>query len=113
MDKDQHVSGLQVGGSIGLFTLMTMLSLLILAPIALLKEGLRFTPGAMSAIGITNPTALMQKATIAALTFHLYQQVSYMILARVSPVTHSVGNCIKRCVSRCHLLVAENIVLVL
>ena len=26
----------------------------------------------------------------------LYAQVSYMILARVSPVTHSIGNCLKR-----------------
>ena len=26
----------------------------------------------------------------------LYLQVSYMILQRVSPVTHSIGNCLKR-----------------
>lgn len=107
------MSRVQVGGSIGLFTLMTMLSFLILAPVALLKEGLCFTPGAMTALGIMNPTALMQKATIAALTFHLYQQVSYMLLARVSPVTHSVGNCIKRCVWRCYPLVVHNKMLVL
>jgi hypothetical protein len=96
-DTEIRQSGVQVGGSIGLFTLMTMLSFCILAPIAILKEGLCFTPGAMSAMGIADPAALMQKASIAALTFHLYQQVSYMLLARVSPVTHSVGNCIKRC----------------
>lgn len=30
--------------------------------------------------------------------FSLKIQVSYMILARVSPVTHSVGNCVKRVV---------------
>lgn len=27
---------------------------------------------------------------------HLLLQVSYMILGKVSPVTHSVGNCVKR-----------------
>lgn len=29
-------------------------------------------------------------------THHATHQVSYMILQRVSPVTHSIGNCIKR-----------------
>ena len=87
----------QVGGSIGLFTLMTMMSFVLLAPFALLKEGLVFTPAAMAAHGVARPEVLMQKATVAALMFHLYQQLSYMILARVSPVTHSIGNCIKRC----------------
>lgn len=98
--REQAVSGnasvLQVGGSIGLFTLMTMMSFCLLAPFAVLKEGLPFTPAAMVANGVLQPEVLMQKATVAALMFHLYQQVSYMILARVSPVTHSIGNCIKR-----------------
>lgn len=35
---------------------------------------------------------------LAALCFHSYQQVSYMILQRVSPVSHSIGNCVKRVV---------------
>jgi solute carrier family 35 protein E1 len=35
---------------------------------------------------------------LAGLAFHSYQQVSYMILQRVTPVTHSVGNCVKRVV---------------
>lgn len=35
---------------------------------------------------------------MAGLAFHSYQQVSYMILQRVTPVTHSVGNCVKRVV---------------
>ena len=38
------------------------------------------------------------KAVVSALCFHAYQQVSYMILQRVSPVTHSIGNCVKRVV---------------
>ncbi|KAE9453743.1 hypothetical protein C3L33_14357, partial [Rhododendron williamsianum] len=38
------------------------------------------------------------RSLLAALCFHAYQQVSYMILQRVSPVTHSVGNCVKRVV---------------
>nr|CAN67964.1 hypothetical protein VITISV_041269 [Vitis vinifera] len=41
---------------------------------------------------------IYKRSLIAALCFHAYQQVSYMILQRVSPVTHSVGNCVKRVV---------------
>ncbi|KAL8252138.1 hypothetical protein R6Q59_035831 [Mikania micrantha] len=38
------------------------------------------------------------RALLASIGFHGYQQVAYMILQRVSPVTHSVGNCVKRVV---------------
>ncbi|KAI3740029.1 hypothetical protein L2E82_30446 [Cichorium intybus] len=37
------------------------------------------------------------RSVLAAIYFYAYQ-VSYMILQRVSPVTHSVGNCVKRVV---------------
>ncbi|PNG70164.1 Phosphoenolpyruvate/phosphate translocator 2, chloroplastic, partial [Tetrabaena socialis] len=46
--------------------------------------------------GITDPTPVLCNALLAGLCFHTYQQVSYMILSRVSPVTHSIGNCVKR-----------------
>lgn len=95
---------MQVGGSIGLFSLMTMVSFLLLAPVALLIEGPVFLPSRVAAMGVQDPQALFKSATIAAATFHLYQQVSYMILARVSPVTHSIGNCVKRCAPLHHLL---------
>jgi solute carrier family 35 protein E1 len=35
---------------------------------------------------------------LAGISFHTYQQVSYMILSRVTPVTPSIGNCVKRVV---------------
>ena len=86
----------QVGGSIGLFSLMTIGAFCILAPIALLVEGTVFLPSTMRSLGVTNTSAIIKSATMAAFTFHMYQQLSYMILARVSPVTHSIGNCVKR-----------------
>ena len=74
-----------------------MMSFLILAPIALIVEGVKFTPGALQALGIVDCKLIYMRALGAALTFHLYQQVSYMILSRVTPVTHAIGNCTKRC----------------
>ncbi|KAL3132572.1 holo-[acyl-carrier-protein] synthase [Trebouxia sp. C0010 RCD-2024] len=82
--------------NINLFSIITIMSFFLLAPFTLLVEGVKFTPSAMQAMGITNSSAIMQKTLLAGLCFHAYQQVSYMILQRVSPVTHSVGNCLKR-----------------
>ena len=44
------------------------------------------------------PLRTSRRAFGAAFCFHAYQQVSYLILQRVSPVTHSIGNCVKRVV---------------
>lgn len=52
-------------------------------------------------------TALAQRLFGAGLCFHAYQQLSYMILSKVTPVTHSIGNCIKRVV----VIVASVIIL--
>lgn len=83
--------------NINLFSIITIMSLFLLAPVALFVEGVKFTPAYLQSAGL-NVKEIYTRALIAGLCFHAYQQVSYMILARVSPVTHSVGNCVKRVV---------------
>lgn len=83
-----------LGGAIGLFSMITILSFFMLAPIAVAVEGMQLTPTALRAAGI-DPEAILKLLLSSALCFHLYQQVSYMILSRVSPVSHSIGNCLK------------------
>ncbi|XP_039125748.1 phosphoenolpyruvate/phosphate translocator 1, chloroplastic-like [Dioscorea cayenensis subsp. rotundata] len=83
--------------NINLFSIITIMSLFMLAPVALFVEGVKFTPAYLQSAGL-NVKEIYTRALIAGLCFHAYQQVSYMILARVSPVTHSVGNCVKRVV---------------
>ncbi|CAN4086043.1 unnamed protein product [Withania somnifera] len=83
--------------NITLFSIITMMSFFLLVPYAFFTEGVKFTPAYLEAAGL-NVNQLYTRSFIAALCFHAYQQVSYMILARVSPVTHSVGNCVKRVV---------------
>ncbi|DBA65780.1 hypothetical protein WJX79_001358 [Trebouxia sp. C0005] len=82
--------------NINLFSIITIMSFFILAPVTLLLEGVKFTPSAMQSMGILNSSEVIQKTLLAGVCFHAYQQVSYMILQRVTPVTHSVGNCLKR-----------------
>nr|CAB3476093.1 unnamed protein product [Digitaria exilis] len=59
---------------INLFSVITILSFLLSCPLMFLVEGVKFTPG------------------------YLQSTLSYLILSRVSPVTHSVANCVKRVV---------------
>ncbi|CAM8972327.1 unnamed protein product [Rhodiola kirilowii] len=81
--------------NITLFSIITIMSFFLLAPVTIFMEGVKFTPAYLQSAGL-NVQQVMTRSLIAALCFHAYQQVSYMILQRVSPVTHSVGNCVKR-----------------
>ncbi|RWR85643.1 Drug/metabolite transporter [Cinnamomum micranthum f. kanehirae] len=86
--------------NITLFSIITIMSFILLAPVTLVVEGVKFTPLSLQSAGlnINQVNQVYVRSLIAGLCFHAYQQVSYMILARVSPVTHSVGNCVKRVV---------------
>ncbi len=87
--------------NINLFSLLTITSFFLLFPIAFFVEGAPYAPKAIQALtesaGVTTAW-LVKRALFAGVCFHSYQQVSYMILQRVSPVTHSIGNCVKRVV---------------
>ena len=78
--------------NINLFSILTIMSFFLLAPLAIAVEGVQLS--ALRSL----PSDVLFKGLIAGLTFHAYQQISYMILQRVTPVTHSVGNCVKRVV---------------
>ncbi|XP_010248507.1 PREDICTED: triose phosphate/phosphate translocator, non-green plastid, chloroplastic-like [Nelumbo nucifera] len=83
--------------NITLFSIITIMSFILLAPVTLFMEGVKFTPSYLQSAGL-NVREVCVRSLLAGLCFHAYQQVSYMILQRVSPVTHSVGNCVKRVV---------------
>jgi len=83
--------------NINLFSIITVMSFFLLAPVTFFTEGVKMTPTFLQSAGL-NANQVLTRSLLAALCFHAYQQVSYMILAVVSPVTHSVGNCVKRVV---------------
>ncbi|KAL2335711.1 hypothetical protein Fmac_016924 [Flemingia macrophylla] len=86
--------------NINLYSVITIISFILLLPCTILVEGVKFTPSYLqyAASQGLNVRELVVKSVLAAFCFHAYQQVSYMILEMVSPVTHSVGNCVKRVV---------------
>ncbi|XP_072999346.1 triose phosphate/phosphate translocator, non-green plastid, chloroplastic-like [Typha latifolia] len=83
--------------NINLFSVITIMSLCLSTPVMLFTEGIKFTPSYLQSAGL-NLREIYVRSLLAGLCFHAYQQVAYLILARVSPVTHSVGNCVKRVV---------------
>ncbi|KAK1566520.1 hypothetical protein Q3G72_001034 [Acer saccharum] len=86
--------------NINLFSVITIISFILLVPAAIFIEGLKFTPRHLQSAASQglNIRELCVRSLMAGFCFHSYQQVSYMILQKVSPVTHSVGNCVKRVV---------------
>lgn len=83
--------------NITLFSVMTIMSFLMLTPMAIFMDGIKFSPSYLQSSGL-NMNEIYTKCLMAGFCFHSYQQVSYMILSRVSPVSHSVGSCVKRVV---------------
>lgn len=83
--------------NITLFSVITIMSFFLMIPPTLIMEGVKFTPSYLQSAGL-NVNQIYIRSLLACLCFHAYQQVSYMILQRVSPVSHSVGNCVKRVV---------------
>ncbi|EXC20310.1 Phosphoenolpyruvate/phosphate translocator 2 [Morus notabilis] len=86
--------------NINLFSVITIISFILLVPSAILLEGVRFSPSYLQSAANQglNIRELFVRSLLAGFCFHAYQQVSYMILQMVSPVTHAVGNCVKRVV---------------
>ncbi|XP_039047448.1 phosphoenolpyruvate/phosphate translocator 2, chloroplastic-like [Hibiscus syriacus] len=86
--------------NINIFSIITIISFILLVPAAILLEGVKFSPSYLQTAANQglNVRELCIRSLLAGFCFHSYQQVSYMILQMVSPVTHSVGNCVKRVV---------------
>ena len=69
--------------NINLFCILTIMSFLILTPIAMMVEGVRLTPAALTAMNL-DPLMIFQRLCFTALCFHGYQQTSYLVLGQVS-----------------------------
>ncbi|XP_054799660.1 phosphoenolpyruvate/phosphate translocator 2, chloroplastic-like [Prosopis cineraria] len=86
--------------NINLYSVISMISFILSIPFAISMEGFKFAPSFLQSAASQglNVRELCVRLLLAGFCFHAYQQVSYGILQRVSPVTHSVGNCVKRVV---------------
>jgi len=82
-----------------LYGVLTILATAMIAPIAAVMEG----PTAKSLFNNAVASGIPAKDIIynmfmSGLTFYLYNEVAFMTLDKVHPITHAVGNTIKRVV---------------
>ncbi|GMI79425.1 ARABIDOPSIS GLUCOSE 6-PHOSPHATE/PHOSPHATE TRANSLOCATOR 1 [Hibiscus trionum] len=88
--KGTSVSGMNY------YACLCMLSLVILTPFAIAVEGPHlWAAGWKEAVSLVGPQFIWWVAA-QSIFYHLYNQVSYMSLDQISPLTFSIGNTMKR-----------------
>jgi solute carrier family 35 protein E1 len=97
------MSGKQIGENLdaqNLYAVLTAMSTVLLIPAALGLEGLGFFKAfkdVVAAGDFTNKSLSLLLA-LGGATYYLYNEVAFLALGKVNPVTHAVGNTIKRVV---------------
>ncbi|KAH7422759.1 hypothetical protein KP509_12G024000 [Ceratopteris richardii] len=91
--------GMKTGKSVGgmnYYACLSILSLVFLTPFAFAIEGPKmWAAGWQTAIQNVGPN-IFWWAVFQSVFYHLYNQVSYMSLDEISPLTFSIGNTMKR-----------------
>ncbi|GER43120.1 glucose-6-phosphate/phosphate-translocator family protein [Striga asiatica] len=91
--------GMSKGRSVGgmnYYACLSMMSLLILTPFAIAVEGPQlWAVGWQKAVSQIGPNFIWW-VVAQSVFYHLYNQVSYMSLNEISPLTFSIGNTMKR-----------------
>ncbi|KAI0564910.1 Sugar phosphate transporter [Gracilaria domingensis] len=84
--------------NVNLFSAMSILAFFVLLPVSLLWEGVPLVGAALAPAAGVPVARLYTMLIMGGICRCLDVLTSYMILKRVSAVTHSVGNCVKRAV---------------
>jgi len=88
--KGKSVSGMNY------YACLSIMSLVILTPFAIAMEGPQmWAAGWQKALADVGPNVLWW-IVAQSVFYHLYNQVSYMSLDQISPLTFSIGNTMKR-----------------
>ena len=100
------VDGSKLSGG-NLFRLLTIISTIFLFPIALYLEGNSILISwNNAAVSRTAVNAIVLDILISGFSFYAYNEISFWILDLVHPITHAVGNTIRRVV----LIIASAII---
>jgi solute carrier family 35 protein E1 len=82
-----------------LYAVLTIMSFVMLAPVSLLIENPFKVASVWSTALETNTASyLMWNSALSGITYYLYNETAFMALGRVMPVTHAIGNTLKRVV---------------
>jgi len=97
------MSGKQIGENLdaqNLYAVLTAMSTAILIPLCLAVEGTGFFGAAkdLVAAGDFTNKSLATLLALGGASYYAYNEVAFLALGKVNPVTHAVGNTIKRVV---------------
>jgi len=97
------MSGKQIGENLdaqNLYSVLTLMSCFILVPLMLATEGTGFFTAAKALVAAGDFTnkSLSTLLLLSGATYYMYNEVAFLALGKVNPVTHAVGNTIKRVV---------------
>lgn len=97
------MTGRKIGENLdaqNLYAVLTAMSTIILIPMMLAVEGTGFFPAFNAAVrgGSFTNQSLSTLLLLGGATYYLYNEVAFLALGKVNPVTHAVGNTIKRVV---------------
>ena len=83
-----------------MFALLSMIGFAAILPLSLLIEGPQKAAAAWSAALASGYTSaqLLQLLGVSGFLYYLYNEVAFLALAQVAPVTHAVANTVKRVV---------------
>jgi solute carrier family 35 protein E1 len=83
--------------STNLYAYISIIALLVCIPPAIIIEGPQLVQhGFKDAIAKVGLAKLVSNLLVVGLFYHLYNQVATNTLERVTPLTHAVGNVLKR-----------------
>jgi solute carrier family 35 protein E1 len=97
------MSGKKIGENLdaqNLYAVLTAMSTVILIPMMLALEGTGFFPAFSKVVkaGEFTKAGLSSLIALSGATYYAYNEVAFLALGKVNPVTHAVGNTIKRVV---------------
>ncbi len=84
--------------AVNIYAVMTILSTIMLLPVTLLLEGKNIVPTINAIIAAGNGKKFAIETILAGIFYYLYNEVAFLTLDNVAPVTHALGNTIKRVV---------------
>ena len=81
-----------------LYAVMTILATIILLPAAMAIEGKVIVPTVKAIFEAGQGMEWIKQTVLSAIFYYLYNEVAFLCLDAVDPVTHALGNTIKRVV---------------
>ena len=84
--------------AVNLYAVMTILSTAIMVPVFLAMEGTQIAPVLQSIAAAGKMKTLVIETLLSGIFYYLYNEVAFLALDNVAPVTHALGNTIKRVV---------------